>query len=121
MGRNQTDILEEPKDAAALLGYLRIVEIGPDLFCGAILPPDLRGKSRDFRCTSAIKPNAIQRILYVGTLSEHMALDLSGLPLLKAFPVQPPVLLADRPATRPWCSASSASPSSGARNGWPMN
>jgi hypothetical protein len=97
MGKNKADIPEEPKDAAALLGYLRIVEIGPDLFRGAILLTDLRGKPRDFRCTSAIKPNAIQRILYGGTLSEHMALDLCGLPLLKALPVQPSVLLADRP------------------------
>jgi hypothetical protein len=81
---------------APLLGYIRIIEIAPDLFRGAILLTDLRGKPRDFRCTSAIKPNAIQRILYGGTLSEHMALDLCGLPLLKALPVQPSVLLADR-------------------------
>ena len=80
---------------APLVGYIRIVELSPDLFRGGILLTDLRGKPQDFRCTSAIKPNAVQRILYGGTLIEHMALDLCGLPLLKALPKTPSVLFAD--------------------------
>lgn len=80
-----------------LIGYMSIVELSKDLFRGGLLLADLRGKPRDFRCTSAIKPNAIQRVLYGGTLYEHMALDLCGLPLLNALPKIPAVLLVDRP------------------------
>jgi hypothetical protein len=95
MGKNNAEH-EGTEGGTPLLGYLRIIEIAPNLFRGAILMTDLRGKPQDFRCTSAIKPNAIQRVLYGGTLSEHMALDLCGLPLLKALPSKPAVLLADR-------------------------
>jgi hypothetical protein len=96
MGKNNVEHAGT-EGGTPLLGYLRIIEIAPNLFRGAILMTDLRGKPQDFRCTSAIKPNAIQRVLYGGTLSEHMALELCGLPLLKALPREPAVLLADRP------------------------
>lgn len=80
-----------------LAGYIGIVELSPGLYRGGILLTDLRGKPRDFRCTSAIKPNPIQRVLYGNTLMEHMASDLCGLPLLKALPKTPAVLLVERP------------------------
>jgi hypothetical protein len=80
-----------------LAGYIGIVEVSPGLFRGGLLLTDLRGKPLDFRCTSAIKPNSIQRVLYGDTLLEHMALDICGLPLLKALPKTPAVLLVDRP------------------------
>ena len=86
-----------PGGVASLVGYISIIELAPDLFRGGILLTDLRGKPQDFRCTSAIKPNSIQRVLYGGTLIEHMAMDLCGLPLLKALPKTPAVLFADRP------------------------
>lgn len=86
-----------PDGLTPLVGYISIVELSPDLFRGGILLTDLRGRPQDFRCTSTIKPNAIQRILYGGTLIEHMAMDLCGLPLLNALPKTPDVLLADRP------------------------
>ena len=86
-----------PDGLTPLVGYISIVELSADLFRGGILLTDLRGKPQDFRCTSAIKPNSIQRVLYGGTLIEHIALDLCGLPLLKALPKTPAVLFADRP------------------------
>ena len=89
--------LKVPDGSAPLLGYISIVELSPDLFRGGILLTDPRGKPQDFRCTSTIKPNAIQRILYGGTLIEHMGKDLCGLPLLNALPKTPAVILADRP------------------------
>jgi hypothetical protein len=79
------------------VGYVSIVELGSGLYRGGMLLVDWRGKPQDFRCTSAIKPNTIQRVLYGGTLIEHMALKLCGLPLLHALPKTPTVLLADCP------------------------
>lgn len=84
-------------DQEPLLGFFSIVELTKDLFRGGILLTDVRGKPRDFRCTSAIRPNAIQKVLYGRTLAEHLALELCGLPLLNALPNQPAVLLADAP------------------------
>ena len=80
-----------------LVGFISIVELSKDLFRGGMLLTDLRGKPQDFRCTSAIKPSAIQKVLYGGTLMEHMALDLCGLPLLKAMPKKPVLLLTNIP------------------------
>jgi len=88
---------EDPSQENHLVGYIGIVELGGDLFRGGLLLTDLRGKPQDFRCTSAIKPNSIQRVLYGGTMIEHMALELCGLPLLKVLPKTPAVLLADCP------------------------
>ena len=80
-----------------LIGYLSIAELSKDLFRGGLLLVDLKGKPQDFRCTSVIKPNAIQRALYGGTLAGHMALNLCGLPLLNALQKKPTLLVASNP------------------------
>ena len=76
---------------------MSIVELSRDLFRGGLLLADLKGKPQDFRCTSVIKPNAIQRVLYGGTMAEHMALDLCGKPLLNALQKKPAVLVVNSP------------------------
>jgi hypothetical protein len=80
-----------------LIGYMSIAELSKDLFRGGLLLVDLKGKPQDFRCTSVIKPNAIQRALYGGTLAGHMALNLCGLPLLDALQKKPALLVASSP------------------------
>jgi hypothetical protein len=80
-----------------LIGYMSITELSKDLFRGGLLMVDLKGRPQDFRCTSVIKPNAIQRALYGGTLAGHMALNLCGLPLLEALGKQPTLLVAGSP------------------------
>lgn len=80
-----------------LIGYLSITELSKDLFRGGLLLIDLKGRPQDFRCTSVIKPNAIQRALYGGTLAGHMALNLCGQPLLNALQKKPGLLVADNP------------------------
>jgi hypothetical protein len=87
-GGNQLDVL---------IGYMSMVELSKDLFRGGLLLTDLKGKPQDFRCTSVIKPNAIQRVLYGGTMAEHMALELCGKPLLNALQKKPAVLVANTP------------------------
>lgn len=76
-------------------GYLTMTELSPGLYRGGLLLVDHDGKPKDFRCTSAIRPNAIQKVLYGGTLSGHMALELCGEPLLNAAPEMPGLLLVD--------------------------
>lgn len=78
-----------------LIGYMSITELSKDLFRGGLLLVDLKGMPQDFRCTSVIKPNAIQRALYGGTLAGHMVLNLCGLPLLNAIQKKPDLLVAD--------------------------
>ena len=45
---------------------------------------DQRGTPREFRCTSPIRPNAVQRITYGDSLEPYMLVELMGLPLLHA-------------------------------------
>jgi len=74
----------ENNSAEPSIGYLSLCEISPGIHRGGLLLVDLRGRPVDFRCTSAIRPNSIQKILYGGTLSSHLAVNMCGLPLLKA-------------------------------------
>ena len=43
---------------------------------------DQRGIPREFRCTAPVRPNAIQTLLYGGTLQRHMLVTVMGAPLV---------------------------------------
>lgn len=75
------------------LAFIYLHEHERDLFRGGILVLDPRGKPLEFRCTSPIQPNAVQRALYGNTLRSHMAIELVGNPLLTALREKPQVLL----------------------------
>lgn len=60
---------------------------------GGILVTDSSGKPVEFRCTSPIHPNGVQRTLYGDTLMPHIAVELVGKPLLQAVQASPDVVL----------------------------
>ena len=80
-----------------LIAYMTLTAISPGLFRGGVLVVDTDGKPVDFRCTSAIKPNAMQKILYGDTLTGHMAVSLCGQPLMDAMTCNPSVMVVGRP------------------------
>lgn len=75
------------------LAFIALDELDRDMFRGGILVTDSKGKPIEFRCTSAIQPNNVQKTLYGNTLRTHMSVDLTGLPLLSAVKEKPQVIL----------------------------
>lgn len=94
---DSTQNTSEPDSPANTIAYLTLTAVSPGLFRGGVLVVDTDGKPVDFRCTSAIKPNAMQKILYGNTLAGHMAIALCGQPLLDAVTCDPSVVLVARP------------------------
>jgi len=64
---------------------------------GALLVTDDATRPLEFRCTTPIKPNPLQRMLYGQTLRSYIAADLVGEPLLGAIEEKPYVVLVREP------------------------
>jgi len=75
------------------LAFVTLAEVEEGVFRGGILVTDTHGKPMEFRCTSPIRPNAVQRTLYGDTLMPHIAVELVGKPLVKAVQSSPDVVL----------------------------
>jgi len=75
----------------AFLSYVQGQGSGPGR--GALLVTDEATRPLEFRCTTPIQPNALQRMLYGETLRSYIAADLVGEPLLKAVQEKPSVVV----------------------------
>jgi len=64
---------------------------------GALLVTDDATRPLEFRCTTPIKPNPLQRMLYGQTLRSYIASDLVGEPLLRAIEEKPFVVIVREP------------------------
>ncbi len=62
-----------------------------------ILIVDLRGTPLEFRCTSPIRPNPVQRTLYGESLEPHMLVELMGKPLTRSLRESFAVVLVNEP------------------------
>jgi hypothetical protein len=61
---------------------------------GALLVTDQSGAPLEFRCTSAVSPTRVQRILYGKVLVPHIAVQLVGRPLFESMVEKPTILVA---------------------------
>lgn len=75
------------------LAFVALAEVEDGVLRGGILITDAHGKPVEFRCTSPIQPNAVQRTLYGGTLMPHIAVELVGKPLVQAVQASPDIVL----------------------------
>lgn len=75
------------------LAFLSLEEVDKDVFRGGLLVTDGRGKPSEFRCTSPIQPNSVQKTLYGSTLKSHMSVELVGRPLIAALKEKPQIVL----------------------------
>ena len=75
------------------LAFVMLSEVEDGVLRGGILITDANGKPVEFRCTSPIRPNPVQRTLYGNTLMPHIAVELVGVPLLNSVQNSPDVLL----------------------------
>jgi hypothetical protein len=81
------------KEGLNYLAFIAMTEVEDDVLRGGILITDAHGKPVEFRCTSPIRPNAVQRTLYGSTLMPHIAVELVGKPLIQAVQSSPDVVL----------------------------
>src|SRR5690349_4731310 len=79
----------------AFLAYVQVQDSSSGR--GALLITDEATRPLEFRCTTPIKPNSLQRMLYGSTLRSYIAADLVGEPLLRAVQETPAVVLVREP------------------------
>jgi len=91
-------VSEDSSPQDVRLAFLAYVQ-APDSSSGrgALLVTDEATRPLEFRCTTPIKPNSLQRMLYGKTLRSYIAADLVGVPLLGAIQEKPSVVLVREP------------------------
>jgi hypothetical protein len=75
------------------LGFLTTLEQPADCFIGGLLVTNHLGRPLEFQCTTPVKPNATQKILYGPTLRPFVLTELIGRTLLDRAEVKPDVIL----------------------------
>jgi len=78
------------------LGFLTAVEIGESSFVGGLLVTDRFGRPLEFQCTTPVKPNRTQELLYGPTLVPFILGELLGKALMDRISVKPSLLLTSR-------------------------
>ena len=91
-------MVEGPSSRAVRLGFLTFVQAQDSgSGRGALLVTDEETRPLEFRCTTPIKPNPLQRMLYGQTLRSYIAADLVGEPLLGAIQEKPLLIVVREP------------------------
>lgn len=78
------------------LGFLRVVELDAGAFVGGILVTSLLGRPLEFQCTTPVRPNRTQVILYGPTLAPFLYSEVIGKTLIERLAVKPHVVLVDQ-------------------------
>ena len=86
---------KERKDQIRL-GFMTAVEIGERSFVGGLLVTDRFGRPLEFQCTTPIKPNRTQELLYGPTLVPFILGDLLGKALMDRVSVKPSLIMTSR-------------------------
>lgn len=79
------------------LGFLCVVETESAGFVGGILVTNRLGRPLEFQCTTPVKPNRTQVILYGPTLRSFVSGELIGKTLCERLNARPQLLLVDQP------------------------
>jgi hypothetical protein len=80
------------------IAFLDVLELDENTaFRGGCLVTDQETKPVEFRCTAAIRPTELQRVLYGKKLLEYVCNDLVGLPIIKALQSKPSLVLVRLP------------------------
>ncbi|MEX0704937.1 MAG: hypothetical protein WD069_22750 [Planctomycetales bacterium] len=79
------------------LGFLTAVRIGEGAYVGGLLVTNRLGRPLEFQCTTPVRPNRTQEILYGPTLVPFILAELIGRTLVERIGVKPELLLVDRP------------------------
>ena len=78
------------------LGFLAAVELKDRGYVGGLLMTNHHGRPLEFQCTTPVKPNATQEILYGPTLKPWLMGELLGKTLIKRSQIKPNLVLVQR-------------------------
>lgn len=85
---------QKPQDRFRL-GFLTAVRIGAGGHVGGLLVTNRQGRPLEFQCTTPVRPNRTQEILYGPTLLPFVLGELIGKTLVERVGVKPELLLVD--------------------------
>ncbi len=87
----------DAKPTPVRLGFLTAVEVPEQGYVGGMLITNRQGRPLEFQCTTAVRPNRTQEILYGPTLGAFVLGDLIGRVLVEKASVKPHLILTERP------------------------
>lgn len=82
----------------AAIGFLRVLETDQGGYVGGMLVANLLGRPLEFQCTTPVKPNRTQTILYGSTLEPFVYSELIGLTLFTRLDNKPQLIIVDQAA-----------------------
>lgn len=88
---------QRTSEASTRLGFLHIVEIAGVGHIGGLLVTNHLGRPLEFQCTTPVRPNRTQEILYGPTLKSVVFSELIGKTLHDRVQVKPGLLFVDQP------------------------
>jgi len=83
-------------NAGVRLGFLRILELDGGGYVGGMLVTNQLGRPLEFQCTTPVKPNQTQVILYGPTLAPFVYAELIGKTLFARLDVKPQLIVIDQ-------------------------
>jgi hypothetical protein len=86
---------QQEREGSIRVGFLAFKEFERG-YRGGILVTDGGGRPLEFRCTSPIRPNQVQRVLYGRTLLPHIAVQLMGVPLTASVSEKPSLIIVNQ-------------------------
>ena len=78
------------------LGFLTAVEVADRGYVGGLLVTNRHGRPLEFQCTTPVKPNRTQQILYGPTLVPFILGELIGCTLIEKVSVKPHLVLTEQ-------------------------
>lgn len=78
------------------LGFLSAVDVSGMGFVGGLLVTTQNGRPLEFQCTTPVKPNPTQKILYGPTLKSYLLGELIGKTLIQRAKVKSQLILIDQ-------------------------
>jgi hypothetical protein len=83
------------KQESFRLGFLTAIEVAERGYVGGLLVTNHLGRPLEFQCTTPVRPNRAQQILYGPTLGPYVLADLIGRTLIEKVAVKPHLLLVE--------------------------
>jgi hypothetical protein len=84
-----------PANSLAAVGFLTVVEHEPHGLFGGYLVLNVTGRPLEFHCTTPVRSNRAQQILYGPTLAPYLYGEQIGRTLVEKAKVQAPIVLTD--------------------------
>ena len=89
--------MSSPNRSDALqLGFMSVIEVSDNALVGGMLVTNKLGRPLEFQCTTPVKPNRTQEILYGPTLKPFLFSELIGKTLIERLQVKPQLVIIDQ-------------------------